>query len=171
MKAWAYLRPKAKAVGLFDKDEDAQRTRAEVNRILNTQAKNETVHGVTLIPGKELRQCYEQDISIPYAIEEVLPREIWDYAESEKWLQDRKGLISLYGFKRTTVTFKDYMRDKLPDKHHRRLALKKVRLTKKQEFSEYICSLEKGARRTALASLVPTLKECFAQLGIEEGAE
>jgi len=171
MLAWAYLRPEAKAVGLFDKDEGAKSTRSQVLEQLTSQAKSESVYAVTLSPGPELLECYRGNFSVPYAIEEVLARFTWEHAEKEDWLEKRGNPVSLYGFQLITITFKEHAEKKLPDAHHRRLALKKVKFSKKKAFSRYVCGLASEQKQQALQPLIPTLEECFSKLGLDTGGQ
>jgi hypothetical protein len=165
MIVWSHSRPKENAVGLFDMDKEAQATRSEVNKKLkkSTQSK---VFGISLQPSTDLIECYKHNISVPYAIEELIPRELWDYAEQMNWLEDRKDPIAEYGFKETNISFSQYFKNKLTDSHLRRIALRKVKWNKKKDFSKYICGLRRASRRKALEGMKPTIEKCLQKLGL-----
>jgi len=165
MIAWSYKRPNANAVGLFDKDSDAQKTKKEALDNLKPSAENK-VFGISLTPDNELKECYKKSFSVPFAIEELLPREVWSHAEKLGWLEDRKDPMSLYNFKRTDIAFNEYMKSSLPDAHHTRLALKKIKVDSKKSFCMYVTNLDKEERISALASLKPTLEICLKRLGV-----
>jgi hypothetical protein len=76
MIAWSFSRPLAKAVGLFDKDSDAQRTMKDSSQKLNNPPSGKKAFGVPLIPGQELKTCYSRQIAVPFALEELFPEDI-----------------------------------------------------------------------------------------------
>ncbi len=169
MTAWSYSRPKANAVGLFDKDSEAQETRKEINRQIK-RSSDDKVFGVSLIPGDELKKCYTKKISVPFAIEELLPEEVWDHAEQQGWLEDRSNLLQIYSYHKTDISFDDYISNKLPEKHLRRLTLQKVKNDPdaKKKFSQYVAKIPKDKRKQILEGIIPTLDECLKKLKITE---
>lgn len=163
--AWSFSRPREKAVGLFDKDADALATMRAVNQKLNNPPSGKTAFTLALLPNDELKSCYSHKISVPFAIEELLPSDIWDVAEKENCLEDRPNVIALYKFNQRDVTFDQYIEGKLADMHQRRLALKKVKVDKKEWFSRYICTIvDKREKKRIFKDVQLTLKECLVKL-------
>lgn len=167
MIAWSFSRPLAKAIGLFDKDGDAQRTMKDSVQKLNNPPSGKKAFGVALIPGQELKTCYSRQIPVPFALEELFPEDIWDFAESNGWLEDRSNLITLYKFNRRDKTFDDYLKEILPEKHLRRLALNKVILEKKELLASHVCGIAgETEKKRVLEGVKATLEECLKQLGV-----
>ena len=51
--AWSYSRPRAKAVGVFDKDNDAQGTLKAINQKFNIPSSGKMVFAVALLPAAD----------------------------------------------------------------------------------------------------------------------
>ena len=167
MIAWSFSRPLAKAVGLFDKDSDAQRTMRDSVQKLNNPPSGKKAFGVALIPGQELKSCYLRRIAVPFALEELFPEDIWDFAETNGWLEERSNLITVYKFDRRDKAFDDYLTEILPEKHHHRLALRKVILEKKELLAKHVCGIAGEAeKKRVLEAIKVTLEECLKQLGV-----
>jgi hypothetical protein len=164
--AWSYSRPTARAVGVFDKDAEAQRTMKEATQKMNNPSSGKKAFGLSLMPNDLLKTCSTRHFKIPFALEEVLPETAWDHAEANGWLEDRSDPIALYKFKNRAVSFDDHVAAILPENHLRRMALKKVALEHKEKLADYVCQLNEAERRLALASIKPTIEECFKQLGL-----
>ena len=165
--AWSFSRPLANAVGVFDKDTEAQRTMKDSKAKLNNPPSGKKAFTVSLIPGPELKTCSLRHIKVPYAPEELYPENVWDYIDSQSWLEDRPNPIALYKFDQTSVTFDAYLKGILPEVHLLRLALKKVKLEHKEALAKYVCRLKpQGERERVLGGLKPTLEECLKQLDI-----
>ncbi len=167
--AWSLHSPEAKAVGLFDKDKAAQDTRQKLNKKV-TPGGRKHVAWVSLAPASELKECFKKNISVPYAIHELVPKDVWYSAKNQGWLEDRSNPISLYKFNRVDITFNEYIAERLPDAHHRRLALKKVKGNPdmKAAFSQYVTGLPDEGRKRCLEGLKPTIEECLKKLGLSE---
>lgn len=167
--AWSFSRPQARAVGLFDRDNAAQESRRKLDERVKDAGK-QYVAWSTVKPGDELKACCSKNVIVPWAIEEVLPREIWDYAEKQEWLEDRTNPIDLYGFNRTDISFAEHMNNLLQDEHHRRLALRKVKSDPetKAAFARYVIEITADAKSEALAQLKPTVEECLKGLSLIE---
>lgn len=108
--AWSYGRPTAKAIGVFDRDDDAMKCKAHTEKVLNHPSSGKKAFTTGLIPGSELKQCYCNRISVPFGPEELLPKDIWDYAEQKGWLEDRLDPLSLYRFDRRDITFDTHLK-------------------------------------------------------------
>lgn len=165
--AWSYSRPTAIAVGIFDKDAEAQRTLKESTQRMNSPSSGKKTYGSSLIPNEALKNCSLRRVKVPFAVEELLPESAWDYAEAKSWLEDRTDPIGLYKYQNRSVAFDQYIANTLPEKHLQRLALKKVALPHKEEFAAYVSELNETERRTALDSIRPTLQDIFRQLGLQ----
>ena len=169
MIAWSYLRPMAKAVGLFDNDKAAQDSRRKLDKRVKDAGKK-YVAWITLTPGAEVKKCLKEKVFVPFAIEELLPREIWDHAERQEWLENRLEPLQLYCFGNADITFTEHMNNRLPDEHLRRLALKKVKGDPdiKNAFCQYVTCLPEEERKRSLEGLKPTIEECLNRLDVNK---
>lgn len=165
--AWSFSRPTAKAVGVFDKDEDAKRAKSETEKKLNVPPSGKKAFTVALLPGTELKECYKHSIGIPFGPEELLPKDVWDFAEGKRWLEDRPNPLFLYKFDLLDITFSDHIKGVLTDGHLLRLALKRVKLENKEELAKHVTSItEDGDRKRVLGGLKGTLEECLLLLNL-----
>lgn len=70
----------------------------------------------------------------------------------------------------TERTFQDFIQDRLPEPHLRRIALQKVRLENKVHLANHVCGGDDDAeKRRVLTAIEPVLRECLAKLGLEDG--
>jgi hypothetical protein len=167
LTAWSFSRPLAKAVGVFDKDEDAQSTKKKTEQQIHNPPSGKKAFTLSLAPGNELKECYRRSISVPFALEELLPEDIWNLAEANGWLEDRSSPLFLYKFDRPDVTFNDHFRATLPEPHLLRLALKKVQLERKEGLANHIVGLpDENNRRRVLTCFQTTLEECLKKLDL-----
>lgn len=165
MIAWSFSRPQAKAVGIFDKDVAALSTMKDVKQKLNNPPSGKMVFAIALQPNDGLRGCYRHKIAVPFAIEELLPEDVWDAEEKKGRLEDRTNVIALYKFNRRDITFDKYIEEILPEAHLHRLALKKIKVDRKEGLSKHICGLsDKKEKKRLLNDVQPTLEECLKKL-------
>jgi len=165
--AWSFSRPTAKAVGVFDKDEGAKHCKTETELKLNVPPSGKKAFTISLNPGAELKECYKNHIHVPFGPEELFPKDIWDFAESKGWLEDRPNPILLYNFDKRDVTFDAYLKEVLTDEHDLRLALKKVKLQKKENLASHVTSIPaEGERIRVLAEIKTTLEDCLKKLDL-----
>lgn len=163
--AWSFSRPTAKAIGVFDKDEGAKTSKSETEKKLNAPSSGKKAFTTTLSPGNELKECYRKSISIPFGPEELLPKDIWDFAESKGWLEDRSNPLLLYKFSARDVTFDNHIQSVLPNQHLLRMALKKVKLENKEALAAHVANIpSEGERKRVLEGFKPTLEDCLKQL-------
>ena len=163
--AWSYSRPRAMAVGIFDKDNDAQNTLKASSQKIHIPPSGKMVFAVALLPNDDLKECYRHKIAVPFAIEELMPKDIWDKAEKKGYLEDRSSVIALYKFNRRDVTFDKHIAELLLDPHLRRIALKKIKAANKEWLSKYICGLtDKKEKKRLLNDFLPTLEDCLKKL-------
>lgn len=165
--AWSHIRPKEKAIGVFDSDEGAQRSLQKLDEQLKNAGK-EKVAWLKLIRSPEIKECNRRRIKMPYSIEELFPENIWTHAENAGWLEDRPDLLQIYKFNQRNISFDDYINTTVPERHYRRITLKKIAADSKikKAFCKYIISLENNERRTALDRLKPTLEKCLKKLDL-----
>lgn len=165
--AWSLRRPTAQAVGVFDRDEGAQRTKAQLEKRVKEGGKK-WVSWITLKPSAVLKDCFAKHICVPFAIEELFPEDVWHHAQEQGWLEERQNPLAIYKFDQTTITFKDHIESVLPEKHMRRLALWKVKLISKQDFVAYVVNRDAADRARVLEGLRATIMDCLDKLGLKE---
>ena len=167
MIAWSHSRPLAHAVGLFDQDADAKKSRKDANAKVKNAPSGKKVSAVELLPDDNLKACSMKHFKVPFAIEELYPPDVWDFAEGKGWLEGRKNPIALYGFSDPSVTFTQYAARELPEPHLRRLALQKVVLEHKEALAKRVAATEgKAERERVLGGLKATLTEVLRELGL-----
>lgn len=165
--AWSYSRATARAVGLYDSDKDAADSTGIARQKTKGPPSGKMTSTVTLMPNEELKDCARRHFKIPFAIEEILPSDIWEMAETNGWLHDRTCPMALYAFKEQNETFNDYMARVLPEPHLRRIALKKVLNERKEELAEYVVKLPTIAdRERVLGGIKPTIEKMLKELGL-----
>jgi hypothetical protein len=163
--AWSHSRPLAKAAGLFDKDEAAVKSAKDTTQKINHAPSGKTAFVVFLSPGDEAKECLKRHFKIPFAMEEILPADVWSFAEENGWLEDRGNLMDLYSFKDPSVTFNDYVTNTFPEPHLKRMVLLKVRLENKIALAKYVVNLaSKADRERILGGLKPTLTEMLGKI-------
>jgi hypothetical protein len=139
--AWHHRRGPKKAVGLFDGDSAAQESLSEFAEIVESRSKN--VHRALkqiLKPAGVSLEIVRAKIKIPVAIEEICPKECWEKAMTEGWLEPRPNINALYNFQETDVTFTDWIKQKLPDEELRIIATMRVATDCKEKFARYVAS-------------------------------
>ena len=167
MIAWSHLRPSAKAVGLFDKDAAAQTTRGQVEQRIKNPQSGKKVFSLTLAPTPELLACIKRQFLVPFAIEELLPEDVWNTAETRGWLDNRKNPMALYQFTDPGITFTKYVRKTFPEGHLQRLVLRKVALQKKEAFARYVVKTGSPAdRKRTLDGVHATLEKALQVLDV-----
>lgn len=143
--AWSHHRPEAVAIGLFDADADAKKSREVVRVKLKGGVANVNAIPIELKPSDHVIQCIKAGFLIPYAIEELLPVEVWAHAQQKGWLVDRERLPRLYNFDRADVSFDEFLSEKLPSEELQRYVRRKVRAESKEAFSRYVASIDAEA--------------------------
>lgn len=166
MVAWSHSRPLAKAVGLFDKDSAAMTTAKETSQKIKNAPSGKTAFVIYLIPGEEVKECSRRHFKVPFALEELLPSDMWDFAEGKGWLENRTNPMELYTFKDPSISFTDYVNKTFPEPHLKRIALQKPILEKKDAFMKHVVKLPLTERKRALAGLKATMDEIIKNLSI-----
>lgn len=165
--AWSHNRPLAKSAGLFDKDQDAQLTAKDVKQKIKIPPSGKTAFVISLTPGDSLKVCFGRKFKVPFAIEELLPADIWDFAETNGWLEDRNDPIGLYNFKNRSISFDDHISGIFPEPHLKRILLRKVVQENKIAFAKHVVeSGTEAERKRILRDLKPTLNELLKTLDL-----
>ena len=166
--AWSHSRATANAVGLLDKDSGASASGREANEKIKSPPSGRKAFVLFLQPNEALKLCFQRKVGIPFAIEELLPENIWNYAESAGWLEDRANPIALYNFSDPSMTFNEFIAERLPEHHLRRMALQKPRLESKMALAKYVTSIPViGERELAVAGLKATWKSIIEKLNLD----
>jgi hypothetical protein len=117
-----------------------------------------------------LRPAWELGMTIPVAIEELWPAEVWTYADQRGWLVQRskKGLVSEKLLER--LAEKDERLSDLIDDSWRPFFEKRVNddhaSTAKVEWANYIASLSEAQLRLISANHLELLDLALGKLGI-----
>lgn len=137
--AWHHRRGPKRAVGLFDGDAAAQVSVDEFVEIVESRNKgsHRALH-FRLKPAGVSLDIVKARLKIPTAIEEVCPRECWAKARAEGWLEARPNLNTLYEFEEADVTFKDWIKNRLPNDELRTIATMRVATVFKEKFAKYV---------------------------------
>ncbi|WP_332874903.1 ATP-dependent nuclease [Hymenobacter psoromatis] len=89
--AWAYSRKPQQAGGLLDADRDAIACKEKIRKDVkfSTQQQNRRVKLFGFVKPPHIKEIYRAGFELPYALEELFPPAVWDYAEQHGWLQER----------------------------------------------------------------------------------
>lgn len=137
--AWHHSRPRAKAVGLFDGDAAAGPSVDEFRDLIEARFSGRTMAFKHRLKATGLAlDIYRAGLKLPIALEELYPREAWEYATKMGWLEDRPGLTQLYGFQEVDVTFNNWLAEKLPDNVLYIIARNRVREEFKGKLANYV---------------------------------
>jgi predicted ATP-dependent endonuclease of OLD family len=161
--AWAYSRPSAIAVGVYDSDSAGR----EAYKKCGEQLKNERAEKakrVTLKRPEHLKKAFDAGFKIPIAIEELFPEECWDAAEKANWLEDRPNLIAAYDFKKTDCSFDEHLEQSVSETHLRQVIRRRVSASCKRQFCKYLSSRSADTKRRFFAPLKPTIDEIIQVL-------
>lgn len=167
--AWSYSRPKARCVGLFDTDSAAIKSSIEANEKIHKPDSGRMAFVEKVQANTALIQCAQKGFKVPFAYEEVLPPDLWEHAERREWLEPRPGVIGLYGFNQLSITFDEYVKERLQQEHLMRIALSKVKLSKKVKMARYILNRESPAERKRMLNDVnASMTKCLMKLKLIE---
>lgn len=137
--AWHHRRGPKRAVGLFDGDAAAQESLDEFVEIVESRTKGpHRALQLRLKPAGVSLDIVKAKLKVPVAIEEVCPRECWAKASAEGWLEARPNLNTLYKFEETDVSFKDWIKIRLPNDELRTIATMRVATVFKEKFAKYV---------------------------------
>ncbi|RQR76111.1 DUF2813 domain-containing protein [Burkholderia sp. Bp9012] len=144
--AWHHSRPQARAVGLFDGDDASVPSIDEFHELVEKRANGKTkAFKHKMKADGSAREVIKAGVRLQFAIEELCPRELWDVASKNGWLEDRSGLTQFYGFREHNITFNDWLAGKLPDSRLLMLAKQRVGEDYKEKFSNLVVESLKDA--------------------------
>lgn len=104
--AWQHSRGEARAVGLFDADPGSNDSIKEFTEIVESRlGGNQRAFKWRLKPDGLALDATKLGIKVPVAIEEICPREAWEFALDSGWLEPRTMLTKTYEFTETNVSF------------------------------------------------------------------
>jgi energy-coupling factor transporter ATP-binding protein EcfA2 len=138
--AWQYSGGQNKAVGLFDGDQASDASIAEFNDLVENRTKTKRAFKHRLTAEGPALDLAKLHLCVPTAIEEICPKDIWLEAVSQDWLETRPNLNSLYKFSETNITFNDWIESRVTDETLRTIALKRIKIGKKDKFSNYVAA-------------------------------
>lgn len=171
--SWAHGRIPHKALGVCDSDEAGTAARKAVHENERVVAANHTsvkagqkqhIYVVQLDKPQRLIPIFQKGLSLPIALEELFPIEVWKYAEAQKWLVERDDIVRVNGFTALGVTFEDFCRDKGADDEELFLLTRCVAIESKEKLAKYVCRLTGQASSNAFAAfegLVRKAEEFF----------
>ncbi len=166
LTAWCHMRGSALAIGLFDKDPGAVVVKKKVTEALKDK-KPKNWYCMFLEPSDTLKLVLSS-FKIPFEIEDLFDPDIWDHAEINGWLENRPGILDIYGFDDYNCTFTDFIVGKVGDEKLQRYALKRVKKTCKDDFSSYVISSEESDLPQTLSGVKPTLDKIISTLRLIE---
>ncbi|GAB4032066.1 MAG: hypothetical protein Fur0012_10150 [Elusimicrobiota bacterium] len=151
LKASIYSGKNIKMAGLFDYDEDANRAK----KYVEDDSKYKKVKEDKLINIFSLRsykpyhiiKFFNSGIEIPFSIEEIFPPKVWKYASKQGWLEDKQISSVKLPHDQSLLNYcknKGITDDEI-------VYLKKIKVEKKREFVNYVCSLKGNKLTTAFA--------------------
>lgn len=140
--SWHYNREKKnnglRAVGLFDFDNDSNRSIEKINQIGNHKG----IKVLKLYDTKpeHLINIFRRGIKIPFAIEELFISDVWQeiYDTNNDWFEEKVDLLDYNNFRCLTKSFREYYLEKgiLPEDE---IFMKKIKKEYKEAFCKYVC--------------------------------
>lgn len=165
--AWQHSRSQHRAVGLFDADAGSEQSLSEFKEIVEDRAKgNQRALKYKLKPNGLALCVTKGGIRVPVAIEEICPKEAWQKAEVDGWLEERPNMPALYKFTETEISFNKWILNKLPDPTLRLVATRRVQDEYKEKFSKYVakrlsdddCDFDFGPLKTLVQDLLDKIE-------------
>jgi hypothetical protein len=158
-----------KSIGLLDNDMAGLTAKAEIFRVLKSSNELQSFKVMQYSPShaRHLINHYKKGVKIPISLEEMYPPEIWQFAETQGWLENRNNPDSFLEdpklWDKLNKSLNSYL-DDLGFSDVDKLYLKKVRLEKKEDLCAYIQSLsmeEKSKTLIAFALLIEEINTYF----------
>ncbi|MEL6196001.1 MAG: AAA family ATPase [Myxococcota bacterium] len=149
--AWHYLRPRARALALFDSDCEALKSKKSAQEA----TKNSKVTSCEkLEPSDHILECIQRGFEIPFSADELLPPSVWEWCEANGLLERRTGVVQLYRFDRTDISFQDHLESRVSEPNLRRYITHRVKLSAKRQLCRKLTEWPKselaaGFERTA----------------------
>jgi hypothetical protein len=134
-----------KSIGLLDSDEAGSLAKKVINERLKSQNEQNSFKIIQILPkyNPELLKFYKEKCKIELEIESLFPIEILEYADSKNWLEYRNQtfISPPSDWEQHSQTSSQYIISKgISEKQL--LYTKKVKLSKKMDFSKYVLSLD-----------------------------
>jgi len=146
MQGWITNKWFVKAACILDNDSEANRVKHEINKEINN-VKSDTLKKLyKVFPigcNTSIKNLLQENIIIPYALEEMFPANCWEYAEKQGWLNDRDSLEGIIqkakDYTPLTQNILDYLNSK--NLSTNLYLIKQVNMFKKEDFINYIMTL------------------------------
>jgi hypothetical protein len=130
-----------KAIGLFDNDEAGIKAKNDVIKKLNTANQQEAakIRMIQACHSANILEFYKKGLQIEIEIESLLPFKLLHYADEQGWLEYRNPLFIEMPkeWDQMTETVSNYL-DRISFPKDSRVYLKKVKISKKEQFSKYV---------------------------------
>lgn len=141
-----------KCIGLLDGDQAGNDANTEINRVIKSDCSGANSFKIIKLKpdyAKNIIPIYQKGLIIPITLEELYPPELWKYAESKDWLEERSKIDELLrdpkSWNKWEETLKDYI-NRIELTSDELLYLKTFKLTTKEKVVKYIIELEKDAK-------------------------
>jgi hypothetical protein len=143
MMAWAHSRKTVKAAGLFDNELYAKESKKKLddNAKCQTCYREQLMKSFVLDTPEHLHALFKNGVQIPVSIEEMFPVFVWEFAESNDWLEQRSEIAGIVR-PPVDVAVVDYLKSKGLTKDQIRYATWKVQMRFKDHFATYVCTLK-----------------------------
>jgi len=130
-----------KAIGLFDLDEAGVKAKNDALKKLNSSNQMEAVKvfAIQAKHNKNLIEFFKRGLQIEIEIESLMPVDILNYADKKGWLEYRTPLFidPPKDWNQMNETVSAYL-DKIKFPNELKVYLKKVKITNKEQFTEYV---------------------------------
>jgi CheY-like chemotaxis protein len=140
-----------KAIGLFDYDEAGIKAKNDVTKKLNSANQQEATKIVTIQAkySSNIIEFYKRGLQIEIEIESLLPFKLFNYADEQGWLEYRNPLFIEYpkDWDKMSETVTNYL-DRIKFPKDLRVYLKKVKMSKKEQFTQYVIQESKDSIET-----------------------
>ncbi len=173
--SWAHGRIAHKALGICDVDDAGTAARKAVHeneRVVSANhssvkaGEKQHIHVIQLDKPQRVIAIFKKGLSLPIALEELFPIEVWKYAEAQKWLVAREDIVRVNGFTALGITFEDYCRSKGADEEELFLLTKCVPNESKEKFARYVCKLSGQAGLDAFAAFESIVRKAEEFFGV-----
>ncbi len=145
-----------KCIGLLDGDQAGIDANTEINRVIKTDSSGANSFKVfKLRPdyAKNIIPIFQKGLIIPITLEELYPPELWKYAESKDWLEERSKMDELLkdpkDWDKWEETLKDYI-NKLGLNEDESIYLKTFKLTTKEKVVKCIVDMNLENKKSTL---------------------
>ncbi len=154
-----------RAIGLFDSDEAGIRAKNDAFKKLTTGNQQNATKTLTIEPKfcDNVLEFYKNGLQIEFELENLLPLEIIQYAESQDWLENRNPLFvkppkEMNPMSETVPEFLD----RIGLSNDLKVYLKKVKVSNKKDFAKYVVEQSQTSTK-----ILDGLKELVEYLLIE----